>query len=165
MRHYGKEIPESAVWINGVPLKFEILETADPTTIAELDKCIAHGRGGVYSITEEQYAEELKKKESGISSSSSSMQPRSRQELSALHFPQRPVAVDGAHVDFGGTFARFQDREQKPHNQHGLPGGSIGPAGNSSTARPMPDPIEIPKPSELKPNRPPTAKLSEIAAP
>lgn len=167
-RYYGKEIAELPVYVNGVPLKFDILETTDPALIAELDKCIAKGRGGVYSITVEKYAEELKKKGSGQPLQSDSTPRHSRQELSALHSQQVLAAVGRDQLDqsrFGaGTFAKPQDREHRPHNAHGLPS-VMGPSGAGSRVPPphtgpMPDPIEVP--AEIKVFKPATAKMSEV---
>ena len=119
IKYYSKDIPEMPVYINGTPLRFEVLETADANLIAELDKCINNHRGGLSSITKEQYDEAIKKNTTGISSESIFKQQRQRQELSAVQFHERAVA-EGA-VRTGGMFARPQEREHKPHTQTGLP--------------------------------------------
>lgn len=154
-KYYRKDIPEMPVYIHGTPLKFELLETADAALIEELDKCIAFARGGVSSITKEVFDEEAKKKPPVTISESGYRQNRSRQELSSPHLSQNLAAEAG--VNIGGQFARPQDigRAQTPHESFGLPSGAVGPAGG----RPMPDPIEVPKPSDMKP---PTARLSEL---
>lgn len=165
-KYYQKEIPESPVYVQGTPLKFDILETADPVLIEELDKCVLKGRGGVFSITAEVYAEELKKKASGSSLPFGSTQKHSRQELSALLLNPRNVADGASGLDFSGSvFANRQDvgRDHTPHNRFGLPGGVPGPSGMGANG--MPDPIEVPTPADLKPSKPPTAKLSEVVAP
>jgi len=143
------------VYIHGTPLKFEILETADAALIEELDRCIAFGRGGVISITREEYDEEAKKKPQGTFSESGYKQKLTRLELSSQLLNQNPAAEGG--INIGGQFARPQDigRAQTPNEKFGLPNGAVGPAGG----RPMPDPIEVPKPADMKP---PTAKLSEL---
>lgn len=161
-RFYKKEIPESPVYVAGVPLKFEVLSTEDPTMIAELDRCIHFGRGGIVSITAEQFEEESKKKQTGISSESGYKQQRQRQELSSLH-TSRSLAV-GADVRIGEAFASpqlnpfggpMEGRAHTPRNQFGLPGGPAGPTGG----KPMPDPIELPTGADFKP---PTAKLVDV---
>ena len=152
-----------AVYINGTPLKFEVLETADPTLIAELDRCIQFGRGGVFSISAEEFAEESKKKLSETNSESGYKQRRQRLELSSLHInPNRVAGAVSAEV--GQTFASpqlspfggpLEGRAHTPRNQFGLPGGPAGPSG----AKPMPDPIELPTGADFKP---PTAKMSDV---
>ena len=154
-KYYRKDIPQMPVYVRGTPLKFEILETQDPILIEELDKCIAFSRGGVMSITKEEFEEEAKKKPSGTTSESGYKQRQQRVELSSQLLNQNLV-VDGG-INVGGQFANPQDfgRPHTPKETFGLPNGAVGPAGG----RPMPDPIEVPKPSDMKP---PTAKLSEV---
>ncbi len=84
VKYYAKDIPEMPVYINGTPLRFEVLSTSDPGLIGELDKCIRNQRGGIVSITKEQYEEAEKKNTNGISSESVFKQQRQRPELSAL---------------------------------------------------------------------------------
>lgn len=155
---YRKEIPEMPFYVHGTPLKFEVLETKDDALITELDKAAQMGRGGIIPITQAQFEEESKKKPNGTISESGYKQRQQRQELSAQQLNQSRVvdAVDGLQFT-GGMFARPQEREHTPHNQVGFRQNAAGPSG----ARPMPDPIELPKPLDLKP---PTAKLSEVAA-
>lgn len=156
-KFYRKDIPQMPVYIHGTPLKFEILETSDQMLIEELDKCIAFGRGGVSEMTRAQFEEEAKKKPTGTSSESGYKQRQTRLELSSQLLNQNLVAEGG--INIGGQFARPQDigRVATPHEQFGLPGGSVGPA----PGRPMPDPIDVPKPADLKPA---TARLSELNA-
>lgn len=161
-KYYMKEIPELPVYVHGTPIKFDILETSDQVLIEELDKCIARGVGGVMSITAEVFAEELKKKELGNSSLFSSQPLHKRQELSALHSLKAPVAGDEKRFDFGGTFAKHQEREHTPHNMAGLPSSFNGPS--NPGPKTMPDPIELPALSEFKTTKPTTAKLSEVMA-
>lgn len=156
-KYYRKDIPEMPVYIFGKPLKFEILETADPALIIELDKCIAYGRGGVIAMTEAEFQEEAKKKPTGINSESVYKQNRQRQELSSPLSALDLAAEAGNEVRISSAFARPQEREHTPHTRFGLPGGT-GPAPGN---KPMPDPIEVPAAEEMKP---PTAKLSEVAA-
>lgn len=155
-KYYRKDIPEMPVYIHGTPLKFEILETADAALIEELDRCIQFGRGGVSGITKEQFDEEAKKKPTATLSESGYKQRQQRVELSSQLQSQSLVA-EAAGINLGGQFARPQDigRAQTPNEKFGLPGGAVGPAGG----RPMPDPIEVPKPADMKP---PTAKLSVV---
>jgi hypothetical protein len=155
-KYYRKEIPEMPFYVHGTPLKFEVLETSDAALIAELDKAIHFGRGGIIAINKEEFEEESKKKPSGTISESAYKQKQHRHELSALHQDPRFAAGDVADA-FRFGVARPQEREHNPHTRPGLPGGAIGPAGS----RPMPDPIELPTTVDLKP---PTAKLSEVAA-
>lgn len=156
-KYYRKDIPQMPVYIHGTPLKFEILETSDASLITELDRCIQFGRGGVIAITKEEFEEEAKKKPSATTSESVYKQNKQRLELSSPLLNQNLVA-DGA-INIGSAFAKPQDlgRVHAPHERFGLPGGAVGPA----PSRPMPDPIEVPKPADLKP---PTAKLSELNA-
>jgi hypothetical protein len=153
---YQKEIPEMPVYVHGTPIKFEVLETADPVLIEELDKCIKFGRGGVAPITKEQFDELAQKKTNETRSESGFKQSQHRHELSAPNL-NLSHAVDGASPDvrFGGIMAKAQERDHTPHNRFGLRGGAPGPA----PARPMPDPIELPTPADMAP---PTAKLSEV---
>lgn len=157
-RYYSKEMPEQAVYVNGVPLRFEILETSDPTLIAELDNCIAKSRGGVIAISAETYAAESKKKENGSLSESDLRHKRQRQELSALQLNPHHAAVEGFQAN--GMFAKAQEREHKPHNQFGLPKAGVGPSGGGA----MPDPIEIPAAKDFVPPKPATAKFSAVEA-
>lgn len=153
MRYYSKEIPESGVVINGTTMRFDLLETEDPVLIAELDKCVARGVGGVISITQEQFEEEVKKKASGLQSPSSWNSRRQRQELSANQLVAlRAVGRDG---DANGQFATPQvGRDHKPRNGFGLGRGN-GPA---------PDPIEVPTAETFAAvfAKPPTAKMSDV---
>lgn len=153
VKYYAKDIPEMPVYINGTPLRFEVLATSDPMLITELDKCIRGQRGGVSAITQEEYEAAEKKKPTAISSESAFRQNRQRQELSALQVQE--VAAGAGVARVGGMFARPQEREHAPHNQNGLPGGATGPAGN----KPTPDPIEIPDRGKIVASKPPTAKL------
>lgn len=158
-KFYRKEIPELPVYVHGAPLRFEVLATEDSSMIVELDLCITKGRGGIISITEEQYTEEVKKKGSAILSGYDWKHRQQRQELSALHL--LPNAADAVSAQGGSIFANPQlgGREHKPHNRPGLPTGT-GPSGG----RAMPDPIEVPSVKDLTPTKPPTAKMSEVAA-
>lgn len=160
MRYFSKEIPESGVIVNGTTMRFDLLETEDPILISELDKCIARGVGGVISITKEQYDDEVKKKESGLSSPDSLNKRHQRQELSANQFLSLRAA--GAGGNFGnanGQFAAPQvgmGREHTPRNNFGLP----------RNGNPSPDPIEVPSAADFAAAfaKPPTAKMSEVKA-
>lgn len=155
-KYYQKELPDQPCWIKGNPIKFDILETADPILIRELDNCVARGIAGIIPITEEQYQEELKKKAHASESGSSSNRKQGRQELSALH-ARRVAEAQGR----GQTF------------QFGAQGTFAGPqrdgAGSKlpTSGRPMPEPIEVPSPSSFSGvflKKPPTARASEIRA-
>lgn len=117
----------------GQPLKFDILATQDTLLIAELDKCAARGVGGVMTLTEAQYNEEVKKKETGQSLLNSSNPSKRRQVLSALHLNVRPVA--------GGQI-------------------NLPPTGSAVTGRHIPEPIEVPSPQSF--GLPPLAKTSDV---
>lgn len=156
-KFYRKEIPEMPVYINGAPLRFEVLATQDAGLIRELDNAIAGQRGGVVAITEDEFNEAQKKKPSGISSESVFKQNRQRQELSAPHLGN--LAAGEARV--GGMFAQRQDvgRPHTPHNQTGLRSSASGPAGNKAS----PDPIQVPDKARLVSPKPPTAKLGALS--
>lgn len=155
MRYYSKEIPDSAVFINGAAMRFDILETNDAVLIAELDKCIARGIGGVLSITAEQYAEEAKKKAEGNSSGFNSNSKPQRRELSAHQLGGLRAA--GANGNGSGQFAAPQQPE-RARNQHGL-----GPVREPAK---MPDPIEVPTAESFAGvfTKPQTAKLKDMRA-
>jgi hypothetical protein len=155
MRYYSKEIPDSAVFVNGAAMRFDILETSDATLIAELDKCIARGIGGVLSITAEQYAEELKKKADGNLSGFNSNSRPQRRELSAHQLGGLRAAGESGNAN--GQFAAPQQPD-RARNQHGL--GAIREPAK------MPDPIEVPTTESFAGmfSKPPTAKLKDMKA-
>lgn len=145
-RHFLKELENQPVWIRGAPIRFDILETDDPILIEELDNCIRGARGGIVSISEEQYAVELKKKENAKSSASSSSSQPWRKELSS------PEALRAA-VHQGGSFARPQ--EPRPFNQFAMQQTPrLAPAE-------MPAPLAVPDASEFVLKPAPTAKLKK----
>lgn len=150
-RYFQKEIPESGVLIFGQQFRFDILETSDPTLIAELDKCVARGVGGVIAITKEQYDEEQKKKL--LLSSSASSNPPHRQELSALRLDARRV------VEAVGNPAPRTGMFSKP--QIPTDGGFVGRS-NGAAIHPMPEPIEIPTPESFVVKPPPTVRLGSM---
>lgn len=157
MRYFSKEIPESAVVINGTSMRFDLLETADQILINELDACIARGVGGVVSISEAQYQEEVKKKASGNSSHNSLNPRRQRQELSANQLLNLRAVAGAGNGNANGQFAQPQmGRPHTPNNSFGLPRAQ-GPA---------PDPIEVPSAADFAAAlaKPPTAKMSEVKA-
>lgn len=129
----------------GHPMRFDILETSDSMLIAELDKCVARGIGGVIAITEEQYKDEAQKKILSQQSSNNSKQPPHRQELSALRLDgRRVVEAVGNPAPKIGQFAKPQVPPQNQRNGH----------------EPMPEPIEVPTPDSFVIKPPPTMKLS-----
>lgn len=136
-------------------MRFDILETNDATLIAELDKCIARGIGGVLSITEEQYAEEAKKKAEQISSGFSSNNRPQRRELSAHQLGGLRAAGENGNTH--GQFAAPQQPE-RARNQHGM-----GPIREPAK---MPDPIEVPTNESFAGmfTKPPTAKMKDLRA-
>lgn len=149
-RHFKKEIAEAPVFVLGHPMRFDILQTEDPTLIAELDKCVARGVGGVIAISPEEYAEESKKKEQSNLLNTNS-KPHQRQELSALRLDaRRVVEAVGNPAPRTGMFAK----PQIPTDGHRL----------QQTAQPMPEPIEVPTPESFVIRQPPTAKASELKA-
>lgn len=137
-KFYSKELPDQPVYVNGFPLRFDIVETEDPTLIRELDNCVRNGMGGVVAITQEQYAEEVKKKELGILSNGSSNKPPWRTELSAN---QR---LNAAVV--GGSFAKPQQPPQVAIERQ---------------PQQMPDKLSVPDASEFVIKPPATAKLNK----
>lgn len=157
MRYFSKEIPESAVVINGNSMRFDILQTADPLLIQELDACIHRGVGGVVSISEAQYQEEVKKKQAGNSSHNNLNPRRQRQELSANQLLNLRAAAGAGSGNANGQFAQPQmGRPNTPNNSFGLP----------RAQGPSPDPIEVPTAESFAASfsKPPTAKMSEVKA-
>lgn len=154
-KFYSKELPESPVYVAGHPLVFDFLETEDAALIEELDKCIARHVGGVVSITEDQFREEVKKKENG-SPSAASLRPKlQRTELQAIQWDVLRAAAGTGHVS---QFAKVQ-ADRRPHARHGLP----NPMGPSATDK-MPDPLEVPTAESFGDIvRPPTAKARDMA--
>ncbi len=140
---YRKELPDQPVWINGSPIKFNVIRTKDPVMIKNLDACIAGQRGGIIAINEAEYEEEAKKKLSGNSSDNGS--PRMRQQgLSAAN--RNLAAVAGA--------------ESAPQPKMAMP--QLGPGHSPVNGRPMPDPIMVPSPNQFSSllKQPPTAKIT-----
>lgn len=117
-----KEISESPVYVMGQPLKFDIMATQDTLLISELDKCVKRGVGGILTLTEAQYNEELSKKNSSTPSPDSLSPTHRKQVLSALHLNVRPAAA--------GPIRQVQ------------------PGASQVTGR-MPEPIEVPSPSSF----------------
>ena len=157
MNYYRKEIPESAVIVNGVSMRFDILETQDPVLVAELNKCIARGVGGVVSISKEEFDEEVKKKASGMISGDSSKLHQRRQELSANQLGAARAA-GGGFANPNGQFAAPQitaGREHTPFTRHGFP----------TNKGPSPDPIEVPDSDSMLStfSKPPTGRMRRAA--
>lgn len=155
-KFYSKEIPESPVYVAGHPLVFDYLETEDAALIAELDKCVARGIGGVMSVTQEQFEVEVKKKNNESPLNGHSKQRQQRPELSALQLAGLRAVEGGGKVS---QFARPQQPTANPHNRHGLPisGNAPGPMPS------MPDPIEVPTPESFGPiTKPPTVKAKDL---
>lgn len=146
---YRKELPTQPIWINGSPVKFDVLQTSDPVMIANLDAAIANQRGGIIAITKEEFDVEDKKKASGKPSDNGS--PRNhRQELSA---PNRNLAAVAA-----SDIARAQS--VPPNIRAAMaPGGQPGSPVNG---RPMPDPIMVPSANQFQGllSKPTTAKIT-----
>lgn len=114
-------------------MKFDFLATQDTLLIAELDKCVKKGIGGVMALNEAEYNEAIKKKES-LPNSLDSLNPvKRRQVLSALHLNVRPAAA--------GPIRQVQ------------------PGASPVTGR-MPEPIEVPSPSSF--GLPPLARTSDV---
>jgi hypothetical protein len=153
-KFYAKELPESPVYVAGHPLIFDFMETEDSALIAELDKCVARHVGGVVEISEEQFIDEIKKKETG-NNSANSLRPRlQRTELQAVQWDALRAAGGGV----SSQFAKPQlQREHRPHNRSGLPSGA-----SPNGTHPTPDPIEVPTAESFGEIRPPTAKLKDI---
>ncbi len=148
-RYFKKELPESAVYIAGHPLKFDILETEDPTLAAQLDACISRGIGGVIALSAEQFAAESQKKTSGINYESAFKQnPQQRQsELSTLH---------ALHAAGAGDKQRAQPNLVAKTN----------PGDSPVSGRAMPEPVSVPSPNAFSGifAKPKTAKKSDVKA-
>lgn len=110
MRYFGKSNIENTISTKaGATIKFEhveagrgIIASDDPSVVTELDARARERRGGVYELTAEQYAEELKKK-----SASPRPQQRQRSGIDSLMVPPLPsspslvapaVAAEGAEA-------------------------------------------------------------------
>jgi len=149
MKWYRKEIPDQAILVFGQPFRFDLLATEDQSLIHELDKCIAKQRGGVVGITKEEYDLESQKKITENLLRDSSKPPHQRHELKAHPLPQDRRAVEvvaNPGGRRGGMFAR---------PQMGRDGTALN--GRHDTS-PMPDPIQIPSPTQFI--TPPTANIS-----
>jgi hypothetical protein len=149
MRYFRKEIPEQAILVFGQPFRFDLLATEDQSLIHELDKCIAKQRGGVIAIEKDEHDSELKKKLTENLLRDNSKPPHQRQELKAHPLPQDRRAVEvvaNPGGRRGGMFARPQ----------------VGRDGTVLNGRhdasPMPDPIQIPSPTQFI--TPPVANIS-----
>lgn len=142
-RFYRKELPETPVYVNGAPIRFDILKTEDPTLISHLDACIREQRAGIIAITEEEYEVEAKKKANGKSSAYDSSPRLRRQELSA-----RPNLAAGGADDTARAFQRVAAMPQVG-----------GPGTSPVSGRQMPDPIQVPSPEKFSGVfvKPPTA--------
>jgi len=156
-KFYSKDLPESPVYVAGHPLIFDFLETEDSALISELDKCVARCVGGVKEITQDEFTEEVKKKESGNSSANNLRPKLQRTELQAVQWDALRAAGAGVNK---GQFSRPQMPEHRPHNQHGLPS-SQGPS--ASNGKVMPDPIEVPTAESFGEIKPPTAKMKDLS--
>lgn len=144
MRYFRKELPESPVYINGFPLRFDILSTEDPKLVAELDRCVARGAGGVMMISKEEYDETFKKKETETQYGSNSKPHRQELKSSLQPLDARRVAEAVANPANSrqGMFARAQ-RDSRPNPRQ----------------EPMPEPIQIPSVAQFA--LPPTARVNE----
>jgi hypothetical protein len=146
-RYFKKELPDSAVYIGGHPFKFDVLETEDPTMIAQLDACISRQVGGIIAITQEQYAAEAQKKTNGIRyepnfTPSPNLQRSS--ELSTLR------ALRAAEAGVNRAPSAFP----------------LSANDSNVTGRPRPDPISVPSPNQFSGIflKPVTAKASDVKA-
>jgi hypothetical protein len=150
MKYYRKEIPEQAILIFGQPFRFDFLATEDQSLIHELDKCIAKQRGGIIGITKEEYDVEVKKKEteSFLQGSSKPLQHQ-RHELKAIPLPQDRRAVEVVANPGGRRNGMFAQPQR----------GRDGTVLNGRQDTPMPDPIQIPSPTQFL--TPPVANISE----
>jgi len=158
-KFYSKEIPESPVIVNGISMRFDIIETEDPVLIRELDKCIAASVGGVMSITAEQFAEGVKKKASGIPSEDSLRHKQQRQELTSIPLDAlRAAGVGSAKGQFASPQLPITERAHTPNNRPGIPGGR-GPSPSAT-----PEPIEAPSADAFSAafSKPPTASMKDM---
>lgn len=139
MRFFRKELSDQPVYVNGHPVRFDILETSDPALIAEMENCIRRNSGGIYEITAEQFADEIKKKEQEKLSGGSLKPRHQRQGLSALQFGNPGAAA-------ASRFARPQIPALNPER--------------ASVSHQMPDPIEVPTAASFA--LPPTARVKDL---
>lgn len=142
-RWFAKELPSMPLFVMGYPLRFDFLETEDGALIAELDNAIRNRAGGVSSITQEEYADQVKKKAQENLSGNNSNQKQWRTELVAPFSPAQNAA---------GTQGSFAKPQQPP---------AVQPQVLNPQPHEMPDALSVPSPESLKIPRPPTAKLNK----
>lgn len=161
MRYFKKELPENPVYCRGQPFRFDFLATDDMLLISELDKCIRKQMGGVISITEAEYTEEVKKKEQSIKSGNNSNgSPSRRQELVAPQFQHLSLGVDQDGRRVAAVVANPSSRRGGLLSQQALPQRESIQAPNGVGRAEMPDPIQIPTPAQFA--KPPTAKVGDL---
>lgn len=142
-RWFAKELPTSPIWVMGYPLRFDFLETSDGALISELDNAIRNRMGGVSSITQEEYADQVKKKEQENLSGNNSNQKQWRTELVSPHLQDQVAAGNR------GSFAKPQ---QPP---------AVAPQLLNPQPHELPDKLSVPSPESLKIPKPPVAKLNK----
>ena len=147
MKFYRKELPTQPIYVNGRPMLFDVTATEDPVLISQLDAAIAGHRGGIESITEEEYQSEVQKKTTEKRSGDDSRNRRF--ELSAIHL--------GAHAAAGAVNLSSSDVR--------IPGQPVSTAVRLPSGRELPDPILVPSPNQFgnlvnKPNKPKTAVVT-----
>lgn len=162
MRYFRKELPENPVYIMGQPFRFDFFATEDAVLIAELDKCVHRQMGGVVSITEAEYAEEVKKKEQSAkyASSSNGNQFGRRQEIVAPQFQHLNLGLDQSGRRVAAVVANPSSRRGGLLAQQALPQRDEIRAPNAVSRPEMPDPIQIPTPAQFA--KPPTAKVGDL---
>lgn len=65
---YSKELPDQPLYLNGKAYRFDLMETEDQSLIRLLDSACARRIGGVTKLTEQQYLDKKKQKQSSLSS-------------------------------------------------------------------------------------------------
>jgi hypothetical protein len=139
-KFYRKELPDTPVYINGAPVRFEVLRTEDQTMINELDACIARHMGGIVAITEEEFLVLDQKKTSETSYGSA--------------FKQRQSSQQGP----SGLRSRLAAATAE------LPGLPVDPNALPVSGRPIPQPVQVPSPNKFSGIfiKPSTAKASDV---
>jgi len=133
---YSKELPETPVWVGGMPVKFDILKTEDPKLIEHLEACIKNQCGGVIRIDEATYESELKKKANGSPSAFDSKLRPHRLELSARLNLAAGAAAEGTPVNKDDLIAKRQANSRSP-NESPVNGRTIA------------EPIRTPSPNQF----------------
>lgn len=104
--YFSKELPDSPIYINGQPYRFDFLATSDESLIRHLTNAAARRVGGVLVLTKQQYDEAVESKKKQKSQPSSQRRP-GREEIRQKVIPS-PRSRDAARVaaaEGDGVFA------------------------------------------------------------